>query len=829
MAEVRQRKSTKKISVAIDDPSTFDQPDNSKMPKTNCCGLLMMTTSALLFTIGRSVLGCIISPFRFLFNLFNRIFRSGSPSHVLKRPRFADEGPQYKVIYPDDHQFWSADRTFEKIIQFAEKGIASKEECPPRTIPEVFQLAVTNSATTPILRCERPLPPWDEKTKTAPPSKPFEEWKTWTCQQYYDESFLVARAFISLGLQRFDGVNIFGFNAPEWLFAEIATIFAGGIVAGIYPSDSLDQVVYKSHHSHSSIAVCEHSKVAVFEQAVKEGHLPRLKAIIYWGSESSSDEPDTVEYKQQTVLKVAWNQLPKIAESTPQEVVQKIIGSQRPGHVVSYIYTSGTTGNPKAVMITHDNIIFESMCVASLLPQDILQREMRVVSFLPLSHVAGAMVDIVTPIGVAALYPGHCIVGFARPYDLKRFSLAARLQCIKPSIFLGVPRVWEKIAAKMQRIGRGLPAPLRKVSAFAKGKGLEHAMNCQLGGSGEKPALFGLADTLVLSNVKDKLGLSECRFGFTGAAPITTDTLSYFGKLGININEVYGMSECTGATTFSTDEAHLWGSCGFVMPGTEVKIFRVSPSDSKDMKECPLAKDIFNATEDEQGEICFRGRHIMTGYMANPSLGEDHVALIKRKNLEAIDSSGWLHSGDKGCIGVNGMVKITGRYKDIIIGAGGENIAPVPIENEIKRLCPLLSNVIMIGDGRKYNVAIVTLTNKGTGSAEFPGTDELDGDAATFKSTVTTVSDAMQDADFIQSITDAITATNQNGLVTISNAAKIQKFTILPRDFSQETGEVTPTLKTKRNIVQSKHASLIERMYLSNDTYVPAVPDKPSQ
>merc|ERR1711975_143206 len=193
-------------------------------------------------------------------------------------------------------------------------------------------------------------------------------------------------------------------------------------------------------------------------------------------------------------------------------------------------------------------------------------------------------------------------------------------------------------------------------------------------------------------------GLEEGKFGFTGAAPITKDTLEYFGALGIQINEVYGMSECTGATTWSTDTHHLWGSCGWALPGNEVSIRNTEG------QEVPDGVD---------GEICFRGRHIMLGYMANPDLGKEHVDTIKGKNEAAIDNEGWLHSGDKGCVGKNGMFKITGRYKELIIGAGGENIAPVPIESSIKSKYTAISNIMMVGDKRKYNVALVSLKAKG--------------------------------------------------------------------------------------------------------------------
>lgn len=210
----------------------------------------------------------------------------------------------------------------------------------------------------------------------------------------------------------------------------------------------------------------------------------------------------------------------------------------------------------------------------------------------------------------------------------------------------------------------------------------------------------------------------------------------------------------------------------------------------------------------------------MAGYMANPDLGSAHEATIKKKNDGAIDNQGWLHSGDKGCMDSRGMVKITGRYKELLIGAGGENIAPVPIENNIKVLCPAVSNVMMVGDKRKFNVCFVTLKAVGA-TGEKPGGDELDEVAYSVSPGVKTITGAMKDEKWIEYIHNAIAATNKNGDVCPSNAAKIQKFSILPHDFSVETEELTPTLKLKRSVVQNKYNELVERMYQTKGNYIP--------
>ena len=322
-------------------------------------------------------------------------------------------------------------------------------------------------------------------------------------------------------------------------------------------------------------------------------------------------------------------------------------------------------------MISHDNIIFEARCVAHEMPNiAAAAEEERIISYLPLSHgalrnslparlpveslpliiiggccvcaVAGMMVDIITPLTSSAFKPGWISVNFARPYDLKVGSIGDRLKTVKPTLFLGVPRVWEKIAEKMKAIGKTTTGLKLSIAKWSKGKGLEHARAANLpgyasqyAGDGHFPPGYSLAEALVLRKVKEAIGLDECKFGFTGAAPITVDTLEYFGALGIQINEVYGMSECTGATTWSTDECHLWGSCGYAMTGTEVAIFQIDELTGV-KTAVPLADDFFSPAEATQGEICYRGRHIMMGYLANPDLGPEHVAEIEKKTADAI-------------------------------------------------------------------------------------------------------------------------------------------------------------------------------------------------
>jgi len=737
-------------------------------------------------------------------------FKKSSASKVMKRAKIIppNEFSQYKS---ENKPFSTCDGTAISPIRFAQAGIAC--ELPARTMMEIFQEAVKKRGDKVAFRVERPVPPLGAN-KRWPAALPLSKWKSWTYREYYDDSFAAARSLIHIGVAQFDSVCVFGYNAPEWLIAQNASIMAGAKVAGIYPSDTPQQLHYKIEHSGATVAVVENpGKLKKLREAIKMG-LPKLKAVVMWDGECKESVEGIPCY--------SWPQFMDLGRGVDATRLTSLWKRIKPGHCYALIYTSGTTGNPKAVMISHDNIMFEAATTLRTIEKystiNHNAEEERILSFLPLSHVAGMMVDIAMPLIATATGPAWLCVFFARPYDLKVGAIGDRLRTVKPTIFLGVPRVWEKIAEKIKAIGKTKPYPVRAFSGWCKRTLLAHQKNCQLGGSGKKYFGHGLANA-VLGKVKEALGLEKCKFGFTGAAPITVDTLEYFGSLGIQINEVYGMSECTGAVTWSVDSCHVWGSCGFALPGVELKVFR---TDTGGNVECPYARDLKNPTEEEQGELCYRGRNIMMGYLANPELGQEHVDLIKKKTAGAIDEEGWLHSEDKGCVDHRGMFRITGRYKELIIGAGGENIAPVPIEDNVKSLCPGISNFIMIGNQRKYNVALVTLKAKGA-TGEQPGTDNLNGAALTVSKGINTISGASKDQKWIETIKQAIIATNKNGSCCPSNASKIQKFTILPCDFSVEGGELTPTLKTKRAVVDKKYSPVIDMMYAttSRNAYVP--------
>ena len=479
--------------------------------------------------------------------------------------------------------------------------------------------------------------------------------RTWTWREYLRDIKQCAHAMHALGVRRGDSVNIIGFNSPEWLIADVAGIFCGAKAAGIYTTNGPEACHYISEHSGAVVVVCQDAaQTAKFTQLV--ARLPRLKAIVQWEGEPSAEARKEAGSKVQVL---SWAQLMELGAQAPAEsvrAVEQIMKETRPGDPCTLIYTSGTTGNPKAVMISHDNATWTALVTWSVMLADVdglLCEEAHSVSYLPLSHIAAQMLDIIMPVFAAAYLEFNLVVYCADKNALKG-TLRDTLLRARPTFFFGVPRVWEKFMAAMVEAGRKNTGLKKVLSTWARGVGAKHALAVQNGG-GSSPLLWPIAKVL-LKKARAAVGLDKCLAMATGAAPINAGVLNFFASVNMPVLELFGMSENTGPTTMSflSPNKQGWriGSAGCPLPGTELKIVHVDGRD-----------------EMHQGEICFRGRHIMMGYMSDAN-----------KTSDAIDKDGWLHSGDTGRVDGHGMLYITGRIKELIITKGGENIAPVPVE-----------------------------------------------------------------------------------------------------------------------------------------------------
>eukprot|EP00007_Cunea_sp_BSH-02190019_P006257 CAMPEP_0174233484 /NCGR_PEP_ID=MMETSP0417-20130205/3506_1 /TAXON_ID=242541 /ORGANISM="Mayorella sp, Strain BSH-02190019" /LENGTH=700 /DNA_ID=CAMNT_0015311701 /DNA_START=243 /DNA_END=2345 /DNA_ORIENTATION=- len=680
------------------------------------------------------------------------------PKRIAKKKAHRQPSTHYSAYSPPG-EYFACEPDGELDLPKSAEGIASVERS---TVFELFEKAVASHGDEPALRTE---------------TDDGQGWNVWTWKQHYDNSILAGRALLHLGVEPFDSVNIIGFNSPEWFWANLGAIACGGKAAGIYSTNGPEAIKYIVNHSHSKVvAVQNRAQLAKFESIRDE--IPAVRALVMWEGTTNAD--DEAKFGRPVY---DWKSFLALSKNVPEERVHDRLKAQRPGHCCTLIYTSGTTGDPKAVMISHDNLTWTSKLVLELVP-GIGEHEEHWVSYLPLSHVAAQMLDIHGPIAATAFTKKPVCVSFALPTAL-RGTLGETLRKVRPTVFFGVPRVWEKIQEKMMEVGAQTTGLKKKIATFAKAQGAAYFAAEQVGSkTSHEPPFFFLANVL-LKAIRARLGLDRCRFCFSGAAPITRQTLEYFGSLGIHIYQVYGMSECTGPCALGVPGQSTVGSAGPPCPGVDVKI------DHREERDKP-----------GEGEICYRGRNLFMGYMGNVP-----------KTMESIDPEGYLRSGDVGRVDENGMLWITGRIKELIITAGGENIAPVPIEDHIKAELPGLSNCMMIGDKRKYNVVLVTVKTEPDQDGGF--SDQLFAEATTVDSACKTVSDAITSAKWKEYIRNGII--KYNNTHAVSNAQKVQKFRICPEDFSVANGDLTPTLKLKRSVVAEKYADLIEDMYNSKE------------
>jgi long-subunit acyl-CoA synthetase (AMP-forming) len=488
--------------------------------------------------------------------------------------------------------------------------------------------------------------------------------------------------------------------------------------------------------------------------------MPRLRTVVLMEGEPPAakgpHDGDPLEV-------ISWDELLARANSVPESVLQERVAAQQPDDCCTLIYTSGTTGPPKAVMISHRNYTWLVETILVEISKEPMGPDDQLVSYLPLSHVAEQVVSVHAPMQF-----GGC-VWFVQELD----RLGETLQQARPSLFFAVPRVWEKIQARIVAAAAENPSAVRRaIAKWARGVGLEGGYAEQQGRS--KPLAWPVAERLVFRKVREKLGLDKCRLPVTSAAPIALDTLEFFLSLGLPICEVYGMSEATGPTTLSLPWRYRTGKAGFAIPGTEL------------------------STADD-GEILIRGPHVFLGYFKDEAATE-----------ETFDEEGWLHSGDVGNIDEDGFLKITDRKKELFVTAGGKNIAPQMLEGLLKSI-PVVMQAVAIGDGEKYLSALLVLDPEqlpaaaeeaGIPASELASLDEHDEDDQR-EARVT------GDPRFQAYLQKQIDGVNER----LSRVEQIKRFAVLPEELTPEGGELTPTLKLKRRVIHEKYAVEIARLY----------------
>ena len=561
-------------------------------------------------------------------------------------------------------------------------------------------------------------------------------WVPTSWQAYNGQVRQAAKALIALGFQPGNIVTVLGFNTPEWVIVDLASMLAGGAVAGIYTTNSPVECKYIVEHSESPIILLENKSQWDKIKQVRDD-IPTLKHIVMMRGNEVDDD-----------MTMSWEQFLAQGNSISDAQVDDSLDSLRPEQLATLIYTSGTTGPPKGVMLSHDNLAFTSDTSVPLLQ---LNANDSVLSYLPLSHIAEQMFTIHT-----AITAGYQVY-FAESLE----KLADNLREVTPTVIFGVPRVWERFHAAVSARLAEAHGARAKIAAWAQDVGKKAWAEKH---QGRQPAgLLGLqyklADRLVFSKLKPALGMTKVRHCITGAAPIQKEILEFFSGLDIPIYEVYGQSEDCGPTSTNRPRATKYGTVGQAWPDVEVKIA-------------------------EDDEILVKGRNVFLGYYKNPQATADDL------------QNGWLHSGDLGKFDSDGYLSIIGRKKEIMITAGGKNIAPKNIEAALKNV-DLIAEAVIIADRRRFISALVTL--EPAALAKFAEENGLQGQADLHKN---------------QAVIDAV----QKGIDEKCNAhfarvEQVRKFAILPRQFTVEDGELTPTQKIKRRIINQNWETEIESMY----------------
>lgn len=569
-------------------------------------------------------------------------------------------------------------------------------------------------------------------------------WTPVTWHQYGERVRAVALGLMDLGLQPGQTVALLSGTREEYNTADLGVGHAGGITVTLYQTLAPAQVAYIVNHSEAVLAFVESAAQAEKFFRIRR-EIPRIRRLVLFeGAEGFPDEPWVLGFD---ALLARGASLGKSGDAAFEERWRSVA----PDQLITIIYTSGTTGPPKGVMLTHAQV-----CRAQESSHRLFQQEpgWRSIGYLPMAHLAERNLSLWGAIRAARA------VHFCPAID----RLGETLAEVRPNLFFGVPRVWEKMHAALLAGIEAEPDPARKVAVRQAIEIGQRALALEQAGEPVPADLAEArrrADAAVFRRLRERVGLDEVKIAASGAAPIAPEVLGFFHAIGIPVLEHYAQTEgCAVATIVRPDRIKI-GTVGLAYPGVELR----------------LADD---------GEILLRSGHLFAGYYKDPDL-----------TRETLDADGWLHSGDIGRLDANGFLTIVDRKKDIIITAGGKNISPSNLENALKHR-PLISQAIVLGDRRPYLVALLTLDETAVRRwAEARGLSAEDRTAL--------LAHPALRAELERSV-DAVNA-------EVSRVEQIKRFAVLPQDWTSDTGELTPTLKVRRQVVLEKYAAEVDALY----------------
>lgn len=561
-------------------------------------------------------------------------------------------------------------------------------------------------------------------------------WKTVTWEEAEDKVAALAMGLASLGVGKGDTVVLFSNTRFEWTLLDLAVLSLGAIVVPIYQSSTTEQAKFIIQNSDAKV-VCVETRDHHKKIASVIHELPLVKNLILIDGRNFGD-----------AMTLNLDQLLKKGMSGDVLAWKKGIEQIGPADIATYVYTSGTTGNPKGAILTHGNFSAEVSALSAIF--GMTERDESII-FLPLAHILARVLQF---------YQLTC--GYIQYYAESIEKLIDNIGEVRPHFFVSVPRIFEKVYERvLAQVEAG--SPLKKAFfSWAVAVGKEVSRHIQQGEAIPVKLVLQreLATWLVFRKLRNRLG-GRLKFCVSGGAPLSSEIGEFFHAAGILILEGYGLTETTAAINCNTPQDFKFGSVGKPVAGVEEKVA-------------------------EDGEILVRGALVFQGYYKNPE-----------GTKEVLSEDGWFKTGDIGEIDESGFLKITDRKKDIIVTASGKNIAPQNIENLIKTV-PVISQVMIYGDRKKYLAALVTLNP-----------DEIRKYAQSQKIPFHNYKELIKNPKIYSYVKKAIEEKNR----TLASYETVKRFTILDNDFTQETGELTPTLKVKRKFVSQKYKEILEQMY----------------